>query len=513
VTAAELAQLDELRSAVDNRTLEIIEHRRRSRGVRKRGWLVRRALLAADVLGLCLAFAITEALFAPGAGPDTLNPWAEVLLFLVTLPLWVVVAKVYSLYDRDEERADHSTADDVSGVLHLITIGTWLLFAGAYLTRLAHPSVPKLLTFWCLAFLGVSGCRGVARSLCRLSDCYLQNTLIVGTGKVGQLIARKLLAHPEYGLNLVGFIDAQPRHRAGDLESLAVLGACEDVPALARLLNIDRVVIAFSGEQHSQLLALVKALSLLDVRIDIVPRLFEGIAPNVHVHLIEGLPLLGLPPMRLSRSSRLVKRTIDLTAAAITLLLLAPILVVIALVVKIDSRGPALYRHPRAGKQGREIGILKFRTMRLEACRGARYGGDDAERMFADLISSSGRRDEFEATYKLKDDPRVTRVGRTLRKLSLDELPQLINVLRGDLSLVGPRAVTHEELARYGDAADVLLAIRPGVTGFWQVNGRSRLSYADRVRLDLAYISGWSLGLDINIVVKTLRTLVRPGAY
>lgn len=513
MTAAELVQLDELRSAVDNRTLEIIEHRRRSRGVRKRGWLVRRALLAADVFGLCLAFAITEALFAPGAGPDTLNPWAEVLLFLVTLPLWVVVAKVYSLYDRDEERVDHSTADDVSGVLHLITIGTWLLFAGAYVTRLAHPSVPKLLTFWCLAFLGVSGCRGVARSLCRLSDCYLQNTLIVGTGKVGQLIARKLLAHPEYGLNLVGFIDAHPRHRASDLESLAVLGACEDVPALAQLLNIDRVVIAFSGEQHSQLLALVKALSLLDVRIDIVPRLFEGVAPNVHVHMIEGLPLLGLPPMRLSRSSRLVKRTIDLTAAAITLLLLAPILVVIALVVKIDSRGPVLYRHPRAGKQGREIGVLKFRTMRLEACRGARYGGDDAERMFADLISSSARRDEFEATYKLKDDPRVTRVGRTLRKLSLDELPQLINVLRGDLSLVGPRAVTHEELARYGDAADVLLAIRPGVTGFWQVNGRSRLSYADRVRLDLAYISGWSLGLDVNIVVKTLRTLVRPDAY
>jgi exopolysaccharide biosynthesis polyprenyl glycosylphosphotransferase len=513
VTAAELAQLDELRSAVDNRTLEIIEHRRRSHGVRRRGWLVRRALLAADLLGLCLAFAITEALFAPGSGRDTLNPWIEVLLFLVTLPLWVVVAKVYSLYDRDEDRADHSTADDVSSVLHLITIGTWLLFAGAYITRLAHPSVPKLLTFWCLAFVGVSGFRGVARSLCRLSDYYLQNTLIVGTGKVGQLIARKLLAHPEYGINLVGFIDAQPRHRADDLESLAVLGTCEDVPALATLLDVDRVVIAFSGEQHSQLLGLVKALSPLDVRIDIVPRLFEGVAPNVHVHLIEGLPLLGLPPVRLSRSSRLVKRALDLVAAALALLLLAPVLVLIAIIVKVDSRGPVLYRHPRVGRYAREIHVLKFRTMRLEACRGERYGGDDAERMFAELLSSSERRDEFEATFKLKDDPRITRIGRTLRRLSLDELPQLINVLRGDLSLVGPRAVTYEELARYGEGTDVLLAMRPGVTGFWQVNGRSRLSYADRVRLDLAYISGWSLGLDFNIVFKTLRTLVRPDAY
>jgi undecaprenyl-phosphate galactose phosphotransferase len=133
--------------------------------------------------------------------------------------------------------------------------------------------------------------------------------------------------------------------------------------------------------------------------------------------------------------------------------------------------------------------------------------------MFAELMSSSERRDEFEATFKLKDDPRITRIGHALRRLSLDELPQLINVVRGDLSLVGPRAVTYEELARYGTGADVLLAMRPGVTGFWQVNGRSRLSYTDRVRLDLAYISGWSLGLDVNIVFKTLRTLVRPDAY
>ncbi len=513
MTADELDQLAELRSAVDDRTLEMIEHRRRSGGARTRGWLVRRALLAADLFGLCLAFGITEALFVPGAGRDQLNPTVEVMLFLLTLPLWVVVAKLYSLYDRDEERADHSTADDVVGVLHLVTVGTWILFAGSYLTRLAHPSVPKLLTFWCLAVVAVAGFRGVARSICRLSDTYLQNTLIVGTGKVGQLFARKLLAHPEYGLNLVGFIDAQPRRREADLESLAVLGTCQDIPALARLLDVERVVIAFSGEQHTQLLSVVKELSPLDVQIDIVPRLFEGVAPNVHVHLIEGLPLLGLPPLRLSRSSRLVKRAIDLIASAVALLCLAPVLAVIAVVVKLDSRGPVLYRHRRVGKGGKEIDIFKFRTMRSDACRGERYGGETAERMFVDLLASSERRDEFEATYKLKDDPRVTRVGQTLRRLSLDELPQLINVLRGDLSLVGPRAVTRDELARYGDAVDALLAIRPGVTGYWQVNGRSRLSYTDRVRLDLAYVSGWSLGLDVNILVKTLRTLVRPDAY
>ena len=215
---AELVELEDLESAVDNRTLELLEHRRRSGGVRRRGWLVRRALLAADLFGLCLAFAITEFVFEPTSRTDTLTPWAETAFFLVTLPVWVVVAKLYNLYDRDEERADHSTADDVVGVLNLITIGTWLLYAAAHLTGLFHPSVGKMLTFWVLAFVIVASCRGLARTICRFSDYYVQNTLIVGTGKVGQLIARKLLAHPEYGLNLVGFVDAQPRHRDVDLE-------------------------------------------------------------------------------------------------------------------------------------------------------------------------------------------------------------------------------------------------------------------------------------------------------
>jgi lipopolysaccharide/colanic/teichoic acid biosynthesis glycosyltransferase len=229
--------------------------------------------------------------------------------------------------------------------------------------------------------------------------------------------------------------------------------------------------------------------------------------------MIEGMPLLGVPPVRLSRSSRLIKRTIDVGASALALLLLAPFLALLAIAVKLDSRGPVLYRHRRVGRGGKAIDVLKFRTMRLDACRGERYGGEAAERLFGELLAESSRRDEFETTFKLKDDPRVTRVGRTLRRLSLDEFPQLLNVLRGDLSLVGPRAVTEDELWRYGEDVDDLLAIRPGVTGYWQVNGRSRLSYEDRVRLDLSYVGGWSLALDANILVKTLRTLVRSDAY
>ena len=172
-----------------------------------------------------------------------------------------------------------------------------------------------------------------------------------------------------------------------------------------------------------------------------------------------------------------------------------------------------LYRHERVGRGRRRIEVLKFRTMYIEACRGERYGGDAAEELFDRLMSDPDRRHEFRRTYKLANDPRTTRVGRFLRKTSLDEIPQLLNVLTGDLSLVGPRAITTDELIRYGDRVDDLLGVRPGITGYWQINGRSRLTYEDRVRLDLAYITGWSLRLDAAILAKTVRELVsRRGA-
>jgi exopolysaccharide production protein ExoY len=199
----------------------------------------------------------------------------------------------------------------------------------------------------------------------------------------------------------------------------------------------------------------------------------------------------------------------------VALVALAPVFAIIALLVKIDSPGPTLYRHRRIGQGGQPVDVLKFRSMRSECCRGERYGGAAAEAAFAKLMTDADRQAEFAATYKLRDDPRITRVGRFLRKTSLDELPQLVNALRGELSLVGPRPLVAGELEQYyGDAAPTLLATRPGITGYWQINGRSELEYADRVRLDLSYAENWSLSLDLKILAKTVRTLVGSrGAY
>jgi exopolysaccharide biosynthesis polyprenyl glycosylphosphotransferase len=311
----------------------------------------------------------------------------------------------------------------------------------------------------------------------------------------------------------VGLVDSEPKERRDDLEHLALLGGPERLPAVIRLFDVERVIVAFSNQPHEETLELIRSLKELDMQVDIVPRLFETVGPNVGWHMLEGLPLVSLPPLRLARSSALLKRAVDIVLASFALVVAAPFLIVIAVAVKLDSRGPVVYRHERVGRSRRTISVMKFRTMRLEACRGEKYGGQVAEEAFNELMADPVRAQEFEKTYKLLDDPRVTRVGRFLRRTSLDEVPQLLNVVVGDLSLVGPRAITTDELWRYGDRVEDLLAFRPGVTGYWQINGRSKLGYTDRVRLDVAYLTGWSIGLDLRILARTLRTLLsRSGA-
>ena len=504
---------DEMTAAVDARTLEIVEHRRRTAVVRRRGWLVKRTLLTADLLGLLAAILLAESVVDWRTSSGMLNAHIEIVALVATLPIWIVVAKLYGLYDHDEERTDHSTADDFVGVFHMVTVCTFLFWGGTYLTKVVHAFPAKLLLFWALAIAFVTTARAIARGIARRQEMYLQNTVIVGAGDVGQLIDRKLLGHPEYGINLVGFVDAAPKDRGEGLEHLAMLGGPERLPAIVRLFDVERIVIAFSNESHAETLELLRSLRSLPVRIDIVPRLFETLGPNIGMHMVEGLPLVGLPPKRISRSSGIVKRGLDFGLAIVALVLLTPFLLLIAAMIKLDSRGPVFYRHERVGLDRRRIDVFKFRTMYREASRGARYGGEAAEAMFEALMNDPRKAAEFGESYKLRDDPRITRVGAILRRTSLDELPQLFNVVRGELSLVGPRPITLAELPRYGDAVDELLWTRPGVTGYWQINGRSRLSYDDRIRLDLSYIRGWSLRLDVEILAKTLRVFVTGDAY
>jgi len=285
--------------------------------VRDRGWLVRRGLLAADAIGLTAAFVITALVFGQGAGEHNhLALAAEYLLFIATLPAWLLGAKLHELYDRDEERTDHTTFDDFVGVLHVVTLGVWILYAVARLTGLADPELSNALLFWALAITFVTAGRAGARILCRRHPAYIQNTLIVGADDTGQLIARKLLQHPEYGMRLIGFADDEAPELRADIAGQHVVCGIDDVPRLVRERNVQRVVIAFA-EASPSLTKTVVRLKAMDVQIDIVPRLFEVLGPNVEMHAVEGLPLVGLPTPKLLPFSRTIKRGIDITGASL----------------------------------------------------------------------------------------------------------------------------------------------------------------------------------------------------
>jgi exopolysaccharide biosynthesis polyprenyl glycosylphosphotransferase len=464
---------------------------------KRRGWLVRRVLLVADLLGLSLAFAATQHFFAPGG---EIGQRAEVLVFLATLPAWILAARLYGLYDRDEARTDHSSVDDFVGIFRLASVGAWLLAACVLLTGSLDLQLRKVLLFWASAIVFVTAARGVGRALVRRDVRYLQNTVIVGAGSVGQVFARKVRNHPEYGINIVGFVDDQPKARRDDLDELLILGGTERLRELVELYDIERVVIAFSNDSHEQTLALIRSLKDCRVQVDIVPRLYELLSPRVGLYAVEGMPLVGLPPAALAASERLVKRAMDVILSALGLLLLAPLFALVGLLIKLDSPGPVFFRQVRMGQGGRTFRIVKFRTMCADA--------EERKAAVAHLNKHACAGGD-PRMFKIPDDPRVTRVGRVLRRYALDELPQLINVVKGEMSLVGPRPLILAEDQHVADWARSRLDLKPGVTGLWQSLGSSDIPFEEMIRLDYVYVTSWSLWNDLTLLFRTVPALLR----
>jgi len=461
-------------------------------------------LLTADITGLLAAFFATELAFLNHEVSGGTTIGLRTLTFVLLLPGWAVAAKLYGLYDRDEERATHSSADDVVSVFHLITVGVWLFYATSWLVGFSHPQQAKLTLFWLLALIAVTGLRAIARTLARRHPAYVQNTVILGAGDVGQLIARKILQHPEYRINFVGFVDAAPREMRSDLRDARLIGEPEEIVALVEEEGIDRVIVAFSQDDHEQLLEVVRALRNHDVQIDVVPRLFEAVSPTAPVHSIEGLPLLGAAPTRIPRSSRLLKRALDIVGASVLLVLIAPLMLVIAILIKRDSPGPVFFRQPRIGFNLREFTVLKFRTMH--------QGADDApHREYLKQIMSPSATPHVNSLYKLDRGNDVTRIGRWLRRTSLDELPQLFNVLFGDMSLVGPRPAIPYELELYALHHFERFLVPAGLTGLWQVEARAHSTFGEALDLDVVYARSWSLGLDLRLLLRTPTLIFRRG--
>jgi len=318
----------------------------------------------------------------------------------------------------------------------------------------------------------------------------VKNVLIIGAGKVGQEIADYLHNNRHLGLAVKGFLD---HNHHGDPR---VLGRIEDLPEVARAQFADEVIITIPFMRQLVRQAIVQArLNNLDVKI--IPDLYGSSGRGAVLEEMGSLPVMSLYREPIPMLGRLVKRAMDIIGSALAIIILAPVAAVITVAIKLDSPGPILYRAPRVGKKGRQFVCYKFRTMVANA------------EALKDALRRLNQREG--ATFKIADDPRITRVGRFLRKYSLDELPQLWNVFRGDMSLVGPRPHPLDDYAQYDLEHLRRLDVTPGVTGLWQVKARHDPSFEKNVELDLHYIAHWSLRLDLKILFQTLGVVFEGG--
>jgi exopolysaccharide biosynthesis polyprenyl glycosylphosphotransferase len=473
------------------------------RGRLRRGRV--RALLAADTLAI-LASLLATYLCAEQIGPPAVIAPGWLIALLVPLASlgWLAIFAVYRLYEGESRAIAPNSFDEVGRLGSALLAGSLLyLIAGQGIEKFSDWSVYSPLEaamFLVFAVVLVPLLRGVVRTWLVPALMRPRRTLIVGAGTVGRLLQRKIESHPEYGLTLIGFVD--DADGGGGEDNGLLLGRTEDLTRLVDQHEIDWVVIASAGASYDETLERVRAVRRPDVHLSIVPNYFELFASNATIEDLEGVPVVSLPPMRFSRSVRALKRTVDVIASALGLALLSPALAAIAVLIRLDSRGPVFFRQPREGRGGRQFRIVKFRTM---------VDGAEARRFeLAEL-------NDMEAAgplFKIKEDPRVTRVGRVLRKWSIDELPQLWNVLRGEMSLVGPRPFVVHESEQITGWAGRRLETTPGITGLWQVLGRNDIPFDEMVKLDYIYVTNWSLWWDIKILVQTLPVVVaRRGAY
>jgi exopolysaccharide biosynthesis polyprenyl glycosylphosphotransferase len=353
----------------------------------------------------------------------------------------------------------------------------------------------------CAALLGIARIieRTVINRLHRQGRGVLR-LLVAGAGEIGQSIMRACIARPELGSQVVGFVDDDPERGSTDIGRFKALGTLDQLPDLIVEHHVDEVVVAMPWQAHRRILEVVSACEREGVQVRIVPDLFQLSLSQMVVENLDGIPLIGVGEPRLAAWERVAKRGIDLLGATVGLVALSPLLGALALAVRIDSPGSPIFRQVRVGRGGKEFTCFKYRTM-----------VQDAE---AQLETLRARNEADGPLFKIKDDPRRTRVGKFLRRTSLDELPQLWNVLRGEMSLTGPRPAIPSEVAQYEPWHLRRLEVAPGMSGMWQVAGRSDVSFDEMVLLDIYYIENWSPWLDLRILLKTLPVvLFGKGAY
>lgn len=462
-------------------------------------------LVVADAAVLALAFGLAYvarfefgvALFEESDLPQRL----PVFWLLLLVPPCLLVLALFQLYDTQYLLGGMS---EYVRVLNATSILVTLIIVASFFFPFLRLSRGFIALSWIMvtAFLLVE--RFVFRHLVyrlRRRGFMTRRTLIVGSDEDARHIAEQLLATPTAGTELLGFIANSPPTGTVLTNNLTVIGSFDRLPSLVEHLGVEEIVVSTEGLERSEIIRVFQNYAYAeDVDLRFLPGLFEIFATGVRIKEIGSVPLVSMNRVRLGLWESAIKGTLDYVVAAVALLILSPLILILAILVKRDSPGPVFHRRRVVGRGGQQFDAFKFRSMRVD--------GDAILAQYPDLQA------ELAENHKLKNDPRVTRVGAMLRRTSLDELPQLLNVLLGQMSLVGPRMITPEEMDKYGKWRWNLLTVKPGITGLWQISGRSDVTYEERVRLDMYYIRNYTLWLDLLIMWRTLPAVVgHRGAY
>ncbi|MDF1513368.1 MAG: undecaprenyl-phosphate glucose phosphotransferase [Anaerolineae bacterium] len=426
---------------------------------------------------------------------DAYIPFTVIGAVVVLCAMWMVGA--YHEW-RSRVWLDH-VSKAVSGVF----IALVLAMAASFIVR---PEVYSrlLLLEWGTLLTGLIALNRVVLMLIqqrnRRKGRVIRRVVIVGAGEVGRRVMRTVVARPDLGYRILGYVDDNPDKGLGKIGRFQGLGSLDNLTRIIDEEDVDEVIITLPWNYHRRILNVLRECARRDVSARLVPDLFQMSLSRVEVSDLGGVPLVAIHEITFNQAELTLKRVIDVITVCLGFILGWPILLIIALAIKLDSPGPVLFNQVRVGKNHREFSIYKFRTMRV--------GAEEDLSKLLDKNEADG------PLFKIRDDPRSTRIGRILRQTSLDELPQIWNVLKGEMSLVGPRPPIPAEVAQYKSWHKQRLSVPPGMTGLWQVSGRSELTFDEMVLLDLYYIENWSPLMDLSIMLRTIpKVLIREGAY
>lgn len=439
------------------------------------------------VLAGATAFSLRYTKIVTSIRPVLFNlSWEKLLpILLIVAAGWIFIYALSGLYTTNPNR---KLADDVLRIVTASSSGFAAITIYVFFTLQKFDSRFLVLAGWLIAmiyvFFGRLFMRGL-KSLLYRSGFGLRPTVIIGHDAVSETIKSTLENEPRFGYKVVGSFSEFGDHQQTDIKTL----------------RPEEIIFSNARSSNAEVLKAIDFANQNHIAFKYSPDLFETISTNVNLSTIAGIPVVELQRTKLSGWGRIIKRLMDVFISGFLLIILSPVFLIISIIILIETGRPIFYRNERVGEHNEKFLTLKFRSMFQKVSTGAEFGGEDALKLEESLIKNNGIKNG--PVYKIKNDPRVTPFGRFIRRWSLDELPQFWNVLRGEMSLVGPRPHQPREVEKYVNAHSVLLAIRPGITGMAQISGRSDLSFEEEAKLDTFYVENWSLYLDFIVLIKT----------